>query len=304
MMLAKREKKCLVGMVCVLGMLFTIELVGRRFVGNYRFFFRSQVVNDMSCIETTLNESTPEELRMLCGKDYKETLQNVMNFVSPKTDILPAGSTIKDMYDHAKNGGMLTCAGMSELYLHALRLQNIKARKLFVVKNIGSDECTHTTVELFIDGKWRIFDPTFHVSFSKNDELIGAQEMSQSIIDGTYKEITPIFYGDVAYPFRLETYPNSWVALFNNVLIFKFGTYASSWVVRNTVGLLERYFTGPTLYYFSAASIENRYMAVLNRVYFLLICLVPIMRLIVFILFGLLIFYFFFIKPKICKEMT
>lgn len=168
------------------------------------------------------------------------------------------------------------CNGMSELFLHALRVQGYKARKLFVVKSIGDPYATHTLVEVFENNKWVIYDPTFNVSFKKDDQLLGAVDISKSLIDGSFKQIEPVFYGEVAYPARLETYPIYWLAHFNNVLMFKYGNCSSSWLIRNTVQLITRYWQGPVLYYFAPTGKPNDYLELINWFYFFFTCILPL----------------------------
>ncbi len=254
----------------------------------YNYFFRAIPVSDMASFEYIFPYKTPSNIQVLCGSSYQETLKNVMNFASCKHEwIVPISDHVKDFFECAQKGGRLTCNGMAELYLHALRLQGIKARKLFVVKNFGDPYDSHTIVEIFIDGKWRIFDPTFHVSFKKDGELLGAQDIAQSLTDGSFLKIEPIFYGEVNCPYRLDSYYMHWLSLYNNVLFFKYGQYSSNSIVRSVMQLLFHYWSGPKLYYFSQSNRSNSYFELLNVFYFLIVCIFPWM--IVLIVFLLLL---------------
>lgn len=167
------------------------------------------------------------------------------------------------------------CNDMSERFLKKLLAQGYKARKLFVVKSIGDPYATHTLVEVFENNRWVIYDPTFNVSFKKDGQLLSAVDISKSLLDGSFKNIEPIFYGKVAYPARLETYPIYWLAHFNNVLMFKYGNYSSSWLIRNTLQLVTRYWQGPALYYFAPTGKPNDYLELINWFYFTFTCLLP-----------------------------
>lgn len=187
------------------------------------------------------------------------------------------------------------CNDMSELFLHALRKQGYKARKLFVVKSIGDQHVTHTLVEVFENNKWVIYDPTFNVSFEKNGQLLGAIEISKSLLDGSFGQIKPIFYGNVVYPARLETYPIYWLAHFNNVLMFKHHNYSSSWFIRNTFQLITRYWQGPVLYYFSPTGKPNDYLELINWFYFIFTFILPGF---ILSLSALILILFFKEKPQ------
>lgn len=197
------------------------------------------------------------------------------NLETPKTFIETSPQKIMQTIMNSVGGGK-NCNDMAELFLHALRAQGYKARKLFVVKSIGDPYATHTLVEVFENNKWVIYDPTFNVSFKKDGQLLGAVDISRSLIDGSFSKIQPIFYGEVAYPARLETYPIYWLTHFNNVLMFKYGNYSSSWFIRNTFQLITRYWQGPILYYFAPTGKPNDYLELINWFYFFFACLLPL----------------------------
>ncbi len=287
----------LLGIVVVL---ILCELVGMRLLRQYNYFFRAVPLQDMSGLDYVFPYETPQKIGQLCGDTYQDTLKNVMNFVSCAVDRgSPTSEHVGDFFDHAKLGGSLTCNGMSELYVHALRLQGIKARKIFVVKNFGDPYQSHTLVEIFIDGKWRIFDPTFHASFEKNGELLGAQDIAQALIDGSFITIAPIFYGEVVYPYRLPSYYMHWLSLYNNVLFFQYGKYSPSWIVRNTIEFPLRYWNGPVLYYFSQDGNPNRYFELLDTIYFLIVCVIPLSVVFYIFLLMLCLLVWFIKKRKI-----
>lgn len=243
---------------------------------DYRYFSKAVPVKDFNKIEYCHLEKTPQEILQFAAKTPQKIMQNIMNFVSGKKKGRQKSDHIQDIFDHAKAGGGLSCAGMAELFLHALRAQGYKVRKLFVVKSIGDPYATHTLVEVFENNKWVIYDPTFNVSFKKNGQILGAVDISKSLIDGSFKQIEPVFYGEVAYPARLETYPIYWVAHFNNVLMFKYGNCSSCWFIRNTVQLITRYWQGPVLYYFAPTGKPNDYLELINWFYFFSTCVLPL----------------------------
>lgn len=261
-------------MVLLAGAVSLQTLFFRLFV-THRHFLRTEPSRNFNSLSYVYPSSTPDDFVVFSGRSSQEIMQSVMNFAKGKRVGFLRSENIKDIFEHAKRGYKLTCNGMSELFIHALRRQGYKARKLFVVKSIGDQHATHTLVEVFENNKWVIYDPTFNVSFKKNGELLGAVEIANSLEDGSFKDIEPIFYGEVAYPARLEAYPIYWLAHFNNVLLFKYGIYSSSWWLQNTVCLPLRYWQGPVLYYYSSSGNANDYLSLINWFYFFFICLLP-----------------------------
>ncbi|MFT6765281.1 MAG: hypothetical protein ACJAZS_000156 [Alteromonas naphthalenivorans] len=272
--------------VC-LGMLLLI------FVFEYRVFYllrdhnhllRTIPVQNFDTLEYRYPYETPQELQEFSEKSPVKIMQKIMNFVDKKNNTQWKSEHVKDFYTNAKLGGGLTCNGMSELFLHALRLQGYKARKLFVVKNIGDPYATHTLVEVFQDGKWVIYDPTFNVSFERDGHLLGATDIAKSLLDGSFKDIRSVFYGEVAYKARLETYPIYWLAHFNNVLMFQYGNDFSSHSICKIIQLPLRYWQGPVLYYFSPNGVPNNYLEIINWLYFVFTCIGPVLFLILILI--------------------
>lgn len=255
-------RKCAYGLLFVIGI---IEIAGISALRHYDAFYRTIPVENFDALETFSSFSFFQK-----SSSPQKIMQQVMNSVSS-----------------GKN-----CNGMSELFLHALRLQGYKARKLFVVKSIGDPAATHTLVEVYENDKWVVYDPTFNVSFERDGQLLGATDIAKSLLDGSFKAIKPLFYGEVAYKARLETYPIYWLAHFNNVLLFKYGKYSSSWFIRNTFELPLRYWQGPVLYYFAPSGTPNRYLELLNWLYFFLVCIGPLL----FLFLSLICLALLFIK--------
>lgn len=238
--------------------LAVINIAGVVLLRHYDVFYRTIPIQNFETLEYYYPPHSPKKIKAFSMRPPQSIMQDVMNSVSKGEN----------------------CNGMSELFLHTLRAQGYKARKLFVVKSIGDQYATHTLVEVFEKNKWVIYDPTFNVSFKKDGQLLGAVDISRSLLDGSSKQIKPIFYGSVAYPARLETYPIHWLAHFNNVLMFKYGNYSSFWFIRNTLQLVTRYWRGPVLYYFSPIGKPNDYLELINWFYFFFACILPLLLLV------------------------
>ena len=242
-------------------------------------FFRFVSVKDGAFPTYYYHEETPQELQQFIAETPEKIMQNVMNFVSGKKTGNPLSDRVYDIYNHAKKGGGLTCNGMSELYVHALRISGFKARKLFAVSSLGNQGMTHTIVEVFLHGAWRVFDPTFNTSFKRlanngSNQLLGAQELSNALSDGTFKEIVPVFYGEVAYSARLEKYPIYWLLHYHVLLLFQHSKLPSGYI-SGLVTLPMRYWYGPILYYYDCKGSANAYIDALNVWYFITVFLIP-----------------------------
>ena len=147
-----------------------------------------------------------------------QTLRFVMNSVSV-VEMEPTRNP-NALYAMAKTKGIgALCSGMSILFQEALAIQDILSRRIKLTRNLLDKFDSHTSVEVLLNDRWALFDPTFNVSFEKDGALLGAFDVQQSLLDGTVHRIRQVFYGEVNYPARLDHYSISWVPLFNNVFI-------------------------------------------------------------------------------------
>ena len=120
-----------------------------------------------------------------------------------------------------ENKGAL-CSGMASIFHEALVLLKIKARKIVLYRDIFNIYHSHASVEVFLNGKWQIYDPTFNISYKSminSSHLMNAQEMKDAFVKGSFNKIKPIFYGETAFPARLETYYMHYLFLYNNIFI-------------------------------------------------------------------------------------
>jgi hypothetical protein len=123
-----------------------------------------------------------------------------------------------EVMNDERNKGLL-CAGMAHLYRDALLSIGIPARKVILKHQKFSTLDSHVTVEAWINGGWRIYDPTFHITLKRGGERIGAFEAQDWAVFGKGKPFSIEFLGAVLYPARIEKYPLRYEAHFNNVFI-------------------------------------------------------------------------------------
>jgi len=182
-----------------------------------------------------------------------------------------------DALVHARAGGGLSCGPLAGIFKESLRALNLHAREVWLVRSLMNPYDTHATVEVYIDDKWQIYDPTFNVSYRAKgaSSLLGAQEINDMFISGKFTEIEPIFYGEVAYPARLENYYMHFLPLYNNIFILH---DESNSIVRRLPPF--RFFYGPKLFYKSPADPNSPLFIVMHReIYFLFILVLPLVNL-------------------------
>ena len=183
----------------------------------------SSTVYDPHLAVTTDREQFRKELdpeiRRLEGTEAKtlRILSWVMNQF-PRVENWAAHSSW-EMIEHGRAGGGLICGGLAQVFHDALVANGIPARRVILWRNMFELGDTHTTVEAFIDGKWRIFDPTFHVSVKIGGERVGAFDVQQHLEKSGPKNIAIEFHGSVKYPARTETYYIDYLVLFDNVFV-------------------------------------------------------------------------------------
>lgn len=133
------------------------------------------------------------------------------------------GTSAAEAYRVAASGGGLVCGPLARLFVTALSARGHAAREVQLARSLFSAGDTHITVEVRVDGRWVVYDPTFHVSFARGGRLLGAAEIHRALVEGDGDAVEPRFHGPVAYPARLERYDVGWLALYNHVIIYEAG---------------------------------------------------------------------------------
>jgi hypothetical protein len=272
----KNSLLTLIVLLITLGFLDFYESLILRQQGAYARF---TAVEDLAAIQTPLYQTGGyEQLKQdFQSNDQQVLLSQVMNTVQ-KMGPHPSGSVL-EIYQHVLNGGGAVCSGMASLYSNILWLNGIQARQVMLRRNMFDVYDLHITVEVFDNDRWVIYDPTFNVSFQKHDRLLGAQEIKESLYDGSFEEIEPVFYGDVLYPARLETYYMHWLPLFNNVFVHQ--------ADQNVLTKLPpfRYWLGPK-YYYQPVNEQGQYQyRIQDDLYFTVVVIMPLAM--VLICFGI-----------------
>lgn len=263
-----------------------IDFYGILLLRNHGCWARPIAVNDLARINANYSYD-PNVLESFANeftcKDPVILLQQTMNSVNKieKTDY----SNAWEAYSIAKSGKGLLCDGMAEIYLATLTSNGIPSRMVVLRKNIFEIYDTHATVEVFKDNRWVIYDPTFNCSFEKNGQLIGAQEISDSLYDGTAVSIKPVFYGEVKYPARLEEYYIDWLPLYNNVSVMD---NSSRCVLFKLPPL--RYWKGSVEYYEQKTSFPSNHMEYTETIYRFIIVILPVVIILLAITLMIILF--------------
>lgn len=182
-------------------------------------------------------------------------------------------ASARDHLAHAHAGGGLSCAHMADVFVQALRGFGVEARRVALAATLDPRALAagipgHTTVEVLLDGRWVVFDPTFHVSYRRDGRLLGAAEVRAALLAGEAAHVEPVFHGPVAYPARLETYPVSWTQLYRHVMIVRENDRTSLWTDLPP----QRWWVGPR--FLHAADPDARLMGAL---YFTAVVVLPLL---------------------------
>ncbi len=169
-----------------------------------------------------------------------------------------------ELLQHGLRGGGLLCGGMSDILREALVLLGIPARTVQLFESGFRGRATHVVVEALVEGQWRVFDPTFNVTYEGDGQALGVSQIQERLRRLGPDSVKPLFHGKRAYPADLERDDPGWRQLFSDAYVSDLGRSPSPWL-----GMPPwRYWTGPTIYYFGdnlmlfAAGQDRRYFFV------------------------------------------
>lgn len=111
------------------------------------------------------------------------------------------------------------CSGMAQILVDALLSKGIPARRVFLQFALFDNLKTHVTVEVWVHGRWRVYDPTFHIALRAGKERVGVFEAREWFLKRRGSPVELEFLGDVAYPARIEKYQLPFEAHLNHIFV-------------------------------------------------------------------------------------
>jgi hypothetical protein len=203
-------------------------------------------------------------------KQYLGALQWTMNRTD-KIGLNPHNDPDSLLFS-LENGYGAMCNDMAVIYQNSLASMGLPSRKVILMRNIFDLYDTHTTVEVKLNKKWVIMDPTFNVSFTDSrGTLLSAQEIKIFFLKGKYREINPVFYGETKYPARLGNYYLDFLPFYNNVFIADNDN--PKWYSALPP---FRYWFGPKIYYEKLPAESDHHLRFVQNFYFIVIVVLPL----------------------------
>lgn len=245
-------------------------------VKKHGIFARLQIVEDLSNVGTEFVPEVADRFgKKFTGEDIHQVRIQLMQEVR-KAEINFFDASL-DLLEVIESGGGLVCGGMAVAYFHSLAGQGYKARIVSFFRHSGITPDSHISVEVFENGRWVLYDPTFNTAYLKGPMRLGAMELQKELLREGASQVKPEFLGEVNYPARLENYYIDWRPLVNN--IFVVGRSVS--ISRDRFGLFLakvppfRYWFGPV--YFYEKDLQADHHALNKILYFVSMVVLPML---------------------------
>lgn len=274
-------------LIGVLIIIVAIDLWGIALLYRHNALVRLVSVADLAAVHPKASlQSRDMLLERFEGDDPVEIMQKVMNAVK-RTELFDSYD-LADIFDHIDHDGGLGCTGMAALYSAALNANGFESRRVVLLRNMYGVYDAHTIVEVYENQRWVVYDPTFNISFMKNGQKIGALEISNTLYDGSADEMTVVYYGNVAYPARLETYYMNWQPLYNNVFVLD---QADSGVFGKIPPF--RYWSGPIYFlqpFYTGEGVLLHWYQFHQQVYLAVVVILPVLTVMITLLLCVICF--------------
>lgn len=113
----------------------------------------------------------------------------------------------------------LICGQMADIFRETLIAHGIPARRVILERRVFDKEDAHVTVEAWVNGAWRLYDPTFHIALVADGQRIGAFEARDRWFKRGRAKPEIEFLGEVRYPARVPTYYIRYEVLFRHAFV-------------------------------------------------------------------------------------
>jgi hypothetical protein len=155
-----------------------------------------------------------------------------------------------DLRQWVKTRGVL-CGGMAHLYHGYLDQAGIPNRIVHFATDLTLPTVTHVTVEVALDGRWVLLDPTFHLRFWHDGRPLGARDLMNLYYRHKIDEVEEEFLGDVSYPPRADNYYIDYRLLPQHVhyVNTKININKYIWKIRKFGGIKLRVLLTPLVYF-------------------------------------------------------
>lgn len=163
-------------------------------------------------VSPLIQEKTDELEKALIIKEW------AMNQATMRGADIDAG-TPYNMLTQMREGRGALCGGMASIYQAALSSVGMQARVIQLIRSNLSED-THVTVEVLLDNKWVVIDPTFNCYFIIGSEMASATDLHNLLLKNENPKNYEIVYGGiVSYPADFQTYYVDPLVLYNQVFI-------------------------------------------------------------------------------------
>ncbi len=158
-----------------------------------------------------------------------------------------AGSQAEQAWRRVQAGKGLSCGGMAQLFYEMVAASGLPARVVQLYRSDFDLTDTHVLVEVLIDDRWVIFDPTFNLTFEDSyGHLLGVREVRDKLASGGISAAIPFDHGKRVYPASISDYYIDWRTLYGSAYLVKPCADCSVWKRLPPL----RYWFGPVRYAF------------------------------------------------------
>lgn len=189
-----------------------------------------------------------------------------------KIDVHSGSARGYELLQYGMHGGGLACGAMSDIYREALVLLGVPAR---TVELSQSDfrQRTHAVVEALLEGRWRVLDPTFNVTYEGEGGALGVAAIQQAFESAGPDSVHIVWHGPRRYPADFPGHARNWRLYFANAYVYELGVTPALWKRLPP----WRYWIGAARYYYGDHVMA--FPLIQDRAYFMVSVVLPMVSL-------------------------